>query len=163
MAKATIGIGSNLGDRQANLRLAEEGLALLPGTTVIATSRHYETAPVGPVQQQGMFLNGAVLIETTLSPAELLTGMQAIEARAGRLSREARVHWGPRELDMDILFYDDQIIQSDTLNIPHPQLHKRWFVLRPLADIAPEWVHPVLGKTVSELLEKLEYTCDRRD
>lgn len=158
MAKAYIGIGSNVGDRQAHLETARRGLASLALTELVVLSRAYETAPVGPVEQ-GMFLNAAACVETALSPAELLAGLGRIEAHAGRASKEARIHWGPRELDLDILFYDDLIINQDNLKVPHPQLENRWFVLRPLADIAPTLVHPKLGQTVEELLHRLEHRC----
>ncbi len=161
MAIALIGIGSNLGDRQAHLQLAREELARLPGTTLIDFSQSYETAPVGPVEQ-GMFLNASARLETQLSPRDLLAALQAIEKQAGRASREKRVHWGPRELDMDILFYDQQVLQEDDLVIPHPRLHERWFVLKPLADIAPTFEHPVLRKTVETLLYAVEHRCDLR-
>jgi 2-amino-4-hydroxy-6-hydroxymethyldihydropteridine diphosphokinase len=136
-------------------------LSQLPGTTLHAFSQIYETAPVGPVEQ-GMFLNAAAKVETSLSPRDLLTALQSIEQQAGRASRAERVHWGPRELDMDILFYDQQVLKEDDLTIPHPQLHKRWFVLKPLADIAPDFEHPVMHKTVDQLLYSVEHRCDLR-
>jgi dihydroneopterin aldolase/2-amino-4-hydroxy-6-hydroxymethyldihydropteridine diphosphokinase len=161
MAIALIGIGSNLGDRRTHLQFAREQLSQLPGTTLHAFSQIYETAPVGPVEQ-GMFLNAAAKVETSLSPRDLLTALQSIEQQAGRASRAERVHWGPRELDMDILFYDQQVLKEDDLTIPHPQLHKRWFVLKPLADIAPDFEHPVMHKTVDQLLYSVEHRCDLR-
>lgn len=161
MATATIGIGSNLGDRHAHIQHAFQSLATLPDTRVIATSSVYETAPVGPVEQ-GMFLNAAAALETRLPPLELLAGLQRIEAAAGRAGKEDRVRWGPRELDMDILFYDHLTLTLSGLVIPHPQLHKRWFVLKPLADVAPDFIHPELGKSITELLYDVEHRCDLR-
>lgn len=158
MAKAYIGIGSNLGDRQAHIEAAGKGLAHLALTQVTAMSKSYETSPVGPVDQ-GMFLNAAAVIETALSPMELLMGLQAIEKSQGRASRSDRTKWGPRELDLDILFYDQKIITQGELVLPHPQLHLRWFVLKPMAELAPDLVHPVNGKTIATLLEEVEHQC----
>ena len=155
MAKAFIGIGSNLGDRQAHLAMARAELAALPRTTLAAFSPVYETAPLGPVGQ-GAFLNAAARLETELDPYDLLDALQAIEAKAGREPPEKRRKWGPRVLDLDILLYDNRVVSGDDLVIPHPMMHERWFVLRPLADLAPRLVHPVLEMTIGDLLLYVE-------
>lgn len=150
-----IGIGANVGDRWANLDLAQRMLAQIPRTRLVKFSRVYETAPVGPVRQ-GDYLNAAAELETALEPADLLASLAAIEAASGREPRGQRQHWGPRTLDLDILLYDDRVVQSESLAVPHPRLHERWFVLRPLADLDPAMRHPVLGQTVGQLLADVE-------
>jgi 2-amino-4-hydroxy-6-hydroxymethyldihydropteridine diphosphokinase len=155
MARALIGIGSNVGDRAANIELARRGLAGLPRTKLVAFSGVYATAPVSHVPQ-GEFFNAAAALETTLEPAELLSHLMDIEAAAGRQPPGHRVKWGPRSLDLDILLYDDRVIDTDDLHVPHPAMHERWFVLKPLADVAPDAVHPVLKKTVAEMLVEVE-------
>ena len=127
---AYIGLGSNMGDRAGYLRLAVEGLG-----QVTAMSRVYETDPVGGPEDQGAFLNMVVTIDTALDPFTLLRQCQQLEAAA---MRQRRVHWGPRTLDVDILFYDDVTIDSPNLTIPHPHYGERRFVLAPLAEIAPD-------------------------
>jgi len=141
-----IALGTNLGDRLANLRTAIEGLA--PDVTMLAESHIYETPPWG-YEDQPSFLNMVVKAETDLEPAALLMFLKKLEVDLGR---EKSVRWGPRLIDLDILFYDDLIIESPPLVIPHPRLHERGFVLAPLADVAAEFIHPVLGKRVRELL-----------
>lgn len=141
-----LALGTNLGDRSANLRAAIG--ALLPEVKVLAESKIYETPPWG-IENQPAFLNMAVKCETTLKPEPLLKCLKQLEARLGR---EKSFRWGPRLIDLDILFYDDLLFESDALTLPHPRLHERAFVLVPLADIAPEYIHPVLRKTIRELL-----------
>lgn len=155
MAKAYVAMGSNMGDRQAHVEAGREGLSGLPGTRLLAMSRVYETEPVGPVVQ-GPFLNAVALLETQLSPQELYKGMQALEAREGRPPGEARQAWGPRTLDLDLLLYDELIVDTPGLTVPHPRMHERWFVLKPLVDVDPAARHPVLAKTAAELLEQWE-------
>ncbi|MFP4144373.1 MAG: 2-amino-4-hydroxy-6-hydroxymethyldihydropteridine diphosphokinase [Phycisphaeraceae bacterium] len=155
MAIALVALGSNLGDRRVQLERAAEALGALPRTRLIAMSRLHETAPVGGPAGQGPFLNAAAKLETDLAPRELLDAMQAIEAEAGRESSAERVHWGPRVLDLDLLLYDDRRIDEPGLTVPHPRMHERAFVLEPLAEIAPEAVHPRLGRPVRELLDDL--------
>lgn len=155
MTRVCIGIGTNVGDRRAHLALARRALAALPETRLLAFSDSYETAPVGPIDQ-GDFLNCAALIETAISPHDLLAHLRDIERQAGRPPEDHRVKWGPRPLDLDILLYDDLVMDEGDLVIPHPRMHERWFVLKPLADVAPHAVHPRLHVTVAELLDKVD-------
>lgn len=150
-----IGIGSNEGDRRGYLELARRGLAAIPGSWLVAFSRIYETPPVGPMPQAA-YLNAAAALSTELSPHELLTHLRAIEADAGRPPLEQRLRWGPRTLDLDILLYGDRVVTDEGLVIPHPMMHDRWFVLKPLADVAAEMVHPKLKMTVADLLARIE-------
>jgi 2-amino-4-hydroxy-6-hydroxymethyldihydropteridine diphosphokinase len=157
VAVAYLGIGSNLGDRQAHIQKAVALLREHEHVQVQAVSALIETEPEGGVPQ-GKFLNGAVKINTDLMPNDLLAALKSIERRCGRLPvRQAGTKTepnGPRSLDLDILLYDDVVIvEGKTLSIPHPRMAERSFVLRPLAEIAPEAVHPRLQKTVRELLE----------
>ena len=141
-----LALGTNLGDRLVNLRAAIN--ALPPDINVLAESKIYETPPWG-YEDQPTFLNMAVKCETDLDAASLLKRLKQIEVEVGRVES---VRWGPRQIDIDILFYDDLILESESLTIPHPRLHERAFVLIPLADIAVDFVHPVLNKTIKELL-----------
>jgi 2-amino-4-hydroxy-6-hydroxymethyldihydropteridine diphosphokinase len=155
MAKVFVGIGSNLGDRVAHIALARAELAALPRTKLVAVSPVYETAPLGSIPQ-GPYLNAAARLDTALDPYDLLDALHAIETKAGREPRSRRRKWGPRVLDLDILLYDNRVISSDELVVPHPLLHERWFVLRPLADLDPQLVHPLLEMTMGDLLLYLE-------
>jgi len=146
---AYIGLGSNLGDRQATLRQAVRRLGTYG--RVVAVSSLYETEPVG-YRDQPWFLNAVVALETTLGPRELLAALLAIERDFGR---ERTFRNAPRTLDLDLLLYDGLVEQSEDLSIPHPRLHERSFVLVPLAEIAPELSHPLFAVPVRVLLERL--------
>jgi len=162
MIRAFIGIGSNLGDRQGYIDLARKQLAGLPDTQVTGFSSVYETEPVGPVEQ-GSFLNAVAELSTGLAPTDLLAGLQEIEQLAGRSAEQRQVKWGPRTLDLDILLYADQVIELGALQIPHPQMHRRAFVLRPLADLDATLMHPQLNLTVEQMLTQLEEQAARHD
>lgn len=146
MPTAYIGLGSNLGDREATIQAA---IAALPG--VVAVSRLRETAPFG-VLDQPPFLNGAAVIETTLSPRELLDKLLAIERELGR---ERRERWGPRTIDLDLLLYGDAVVDEPGLTVPHPRLQERRFALEPLHELDPELVVPGRGP-VADLLSELD-------
>ena len=148
---ACIALGSNIGDKEQYLKGAVSALDQIRGCHVTKVSSFLATAPYG-VTEQDDFLNGALLLRTLLTPEELLDELHRIEQEAGR---ERIIHWGPRTLDLDIIFYDDLICGDDNLCIPHVEMHKRDFVLRPLHEIEPYWHHPCTGKTVREMLEDL--------
>jgi 2-amino-4-hydroxy-6-hydroxymethyldihydropteridine diphosphokinase len=142
-----LSLGSNVGDRLEHLRAALAALAGRDRTHVGAFSRAYETEPVGEVQQS-RFLNMAVEIETVLEPLELLDCIKGIETGLGR---QPGVRWGPRTIDIDIVLWGAERIDTDRLTVPHKEFRKRAFVLEPLAEIAPEAVDPCTGKTIAEL------------
>lgn len=150
MIDAYLGLGSNLGDREAMLRAAIAALEAAPGVRVTAISSLYETPPWGPVPQ-GPYLNACVALETTLSPRELLTLCLVIERDHGR---ERAIRWGPRTLDMDVLLYGDETINEEGLIVPHPRMSERAFVLVPLAEIAPGL--RIGGRAIGEILAGVE-------
>lgn len=145
-----LALGSNLDNRLANLKAAVSNLT--PQMTVKNKSAVYETPPWG-FKDQAAFLNQVVMAETYLEPEALLAHLKRLEVALGRVQSFEN---GPRLIDIDILFFDDAIIDTVSIAVPHPRLHKRAFVLVPLADVAPEFVHPVLRKSVSELLEEVD-------
>lgn len=157
MQNVYLGLGSNLGDREANLLGALDQVASLPTTSLSARSPIYETPPMGP-QDQGAYLNAAVQIQTALSPLDLLASLQQIELQLGRADVNDRRRWGSREIDIDILIFGSQVINHTDLTVPHPGMHKRWFVLKPLSDIAAHLVHPLLGERIADLFEAVEAT-----
>lgn len=145
---AVLHLGSNLGDRRRNLAEARRLIALRCGN-IIRSSALYETAPWGPADQPD-YLNQALVLETALSSDLLLRELQKIENEKGR---ERNIHWGPRTLDIDILFFNRDIINQPNLSIPHPRISERRFVLLPLAEIIPDYIHPESGKSIKELLD----------
>jgi 2-amino-4-hydroxy-6-hydroxymethyldihydropteridine diphosphokinase len=144
-----IGLGSNLGDRKANIREAEDRLSKLPETRILKASSLYESEPLGDAKT--WFVNNVLEIETDFEPDELLKRTRGIEAAMGR-KRVKGKRWGSRIIDLDILLFDNQTVSKRTLKIPHPEMHKRRFVLLPLSELAPHVSHPQLGASISELL-----------
>lgn len=146
-----VALGSNLGDKQAYLDGAVEALRTDPCIRLTQVSSYLVTAPYGGVEQDD-FLNGAVELKTLYDPQELLDRLHEIEQNA---NRKRLVHWGPRTLDLDILFYDDLVQDDPSLTLPHPDMQNRDFVLRPMAELAPNFLHPVFQKTIGQLLKEL--------
>lgn len=149
--EAFVAFGSNLGDKEKFIDEAIEALSNLPQINIVAISDKIVTKPYGNVEQD-VFLNGVMKIETLLPADELLQILQKVEEHAGR---ERKIHWGPRTLDLDIIFYDDDIISEDDLIVPHPDMKNRDFVLKPLMQIAPYKLHPVYRKTISDMYAEL--------
>lgn len=149
---AYIALGSNLGDRELNLLRAVGEIGKLPAGRITGLSSFYETSPVG-VSDQPLFYNAVLRLSTGLSAHDLLERLQQIESTV--FARTRTVRWGPRTMDLDLLLFGDEVIDDDTLTVPHPRLAERRFVLQPLCDIAPDLVHPVLAQSVADLLAGL--------
>jgi 2-amino-4-hydroxy-6-hydroxymethyldihydropteridine diphosphokinase len=160
LALAAAALGANLEEPARQLREAAAILAQTPGLSLVKASQVYLTAPVGPAGQN-WYHNQAILYRCELKPRELLRVLLNAETRMGRIRRE---HWGPRIIDLDLLFYGDLVLEEPDLTVPHPRLAERVFVLEPLNEIAPQWLHPVLGLTVAQLWAKipLEERTSRR-
>ena len=152
MHSVYIGFGSNIGDRLAHIQNAIHALSTTEGITLQKISSIYQTDPVG-YEAQAQFLNGVAAVQTDLPPLSLLRTLKDIEAVVGR---QHRIRWGPREIDLDILIYGALCLETKKLIIPHPEMHRRRFVLAPLAEVAPDLVHPVLKETIQTLLQGLE-------
>jgi 2-amino-4-hydroxy-6-hydroxymethyldihydropteridine diphosphokinase len=142
-----------MGDREGYIRSALKLLDEMPGASVISVSSFHETEPVG-YTEQAKFINAVAKVETTLGAHELLGVCLGIESRLGRVRT---ITWGPRTIDLDILLYGEEVIDTDDLKVPHPLMHEREFVLVPLCEIAPEAYHPVLKKTAREMLRALAH------
>ena len=149
---AYISAGSNMGDRLQNCRKGVEALTEADNSRILAQSRIYKTEPVD-YEDQNWFVNMVVKLETALDPFQLLDHIKHIQRAAGRIKDSIR--FGPRILDLDIILYDNRIIESDCLVVPHPRMHKRRFVLKPICDIDPAVIHPVLNKEMQILLDEL--------
>jgi 2-amino-4-hydroxy-6-hydroxymethyldihydropteridine diphosphokinase len=149
--RAAIALGSNLGDSLITLESALQVLSQTPEIGVESRSHWYQTKAVGPPQPD--YLNGCALLQVALSPQELLETLLATEAKFGRVRRE---RWGPRVLDLDLLLFDDVVVNLPGLQIPHPRMTERAFVLVPLAEIAPDWIEPITGKPIAELAQTVD-------
>jgi 2-amino-4-hydroxy-6-hydroxymethyldihydropteridine diphosphokinase len=149
---AYIALGSNVGRREKNIEAALNALQTTRGVEVVKVSSLFETEPVGGPEEQPKFINAAAHLRTALSPERLLAVCTRIEDLLGR---KRDIRWGPRTIDLDLLIYEHEIRADPDLTLPHPLMHERRFVLEPLAEIAPDLVHPVLEQTVSEILRDL--------
>ena len=148
---SAIALGSNLGDSRATLENALRTLAQTPGISVKTCSSWYKTAPIGPSQPD--YLNGCAILSVQLNPQDLLKTLLSIEDQFGRIRQE---RWGARTLDLDLLLFDDLILDTPELQIPHPRMTQRAFVLVPLAEIVPDWIEPVSGKTIAQILKNVD-------
>lgn len=148
--KAAIGLGSNIGPSRDILETALAQLAKTPGIILASHSSWYETKPIGPPQPD--YLNGCAILDVKLTPLDLLNKLLEIEAKAGRRRQQ---RWGPRTLDLDLLLYENLIVEEDVLTIPHPRMCERAFVLVPLAEIAGDWIEPISKKAIATLLEQV--------
>jgi 2-amino-4-hydroxy-6-hydroxymethyldihydropteridine diphosphokinase len=157
---AAVALGSNLGDREQHLKRAQALLEKTPGVVLLRRSAWHETEPVGGPEGQGPYLNGAALLETTLGAEELLAALHAIEDRLGR-DRASEGPDGARTLDLDLLWFGDEVCDTDALRLPHPRMEERLFVLAPLAEVAPDHSLPGCGRTVRERLEELRAAAEQ--
>jgi 2-amino-4-hydroxy-6-hydroxymethyldihydropteridine diphosphokinase len=148
---AFVGLGANIGNRKETLQRALAAISALPGTSLSAQSSFYETEPVGAAPGDPFYLNAVVQIETALSARELLTEFLLIEKKEGRTRTVLNA---PRTLDIDLLFFGQEVIEEGDLEVPHPRIHLRKFNLIPLAEIAPQWIHPLFKKTIMDLLKE---------
>jgi 2-amino-4-hydroxy-6-hydroxymethyldihydropteridine diphosphokinase len=151
VTKCAIALGSNLGDSLAILKSAIHTLNSQPEISVKSHSSWYQTVPIGPPQPD--YINACAILEVALAPEALLAQLLETETKFNRIRREK---WGPRTLDLDLLFYDNLILETPTLTLPHPRIAERAFVLVPLAEIAPDWVHPVTGSAIDRLLQAVD-------
>ncbi|MBD2480478.1 2-amino-4-hydroxy-6-hydroxymethyldihydropteridine diphosphokinase [Planktothrix sp. FACHB-1365] len=151
LTPVAIALGSNLGNSKNNVETALNILNNNPNIHVKSCSSWYQTAPIGPPQPD--YINGCAILDVQLKPDHLLETLLAVENQLGRIRRE---RWGPRTLDLDLLLFDDLIWETPMLEIPHPRMRERAFVLVPLAEIAPNWVDPITGKTIIQLLETVD-------
>lgn len=158
MPVCLLGLGSNIGDREASLRGAITEINALPDVQLIRHSDWHASRPVGGPPNQGEFLNGAAVIETTIAPLPLLDELQKIEMRHGRESAE---RWSPRTLDIDILLYDNEVAETEMITLPHPRMSFRRFVLDPATEIAPKMLHPIIGWPIERLLLHLNMASDQ--
>jgi 2-amino-4-hydroxy-6-hydroxymethyldihydropteridine diphosphokinase len=149
--KAYVGLGSNLGEREAMIRLALDDLARLPATKLVRASSLYDTEPMGDVDQPN-FLNAVAQLETELTARQLLWNLLLVERRLGRVRTRP---WGPRTIDLDLLLFGNQIVDEPELRLPHPEILRRSFVLVPLVELDPLLVHPVTGETLVAHLSRL--------
>lgn len=149
--KTFVGLGSNLGEREAMIRAALDALGQLPETTLVRASSLYDTEAVGDVDQPN-FLNAVAQLDTELTARQLLWNLLLIEKRLGRVRTQ---RWGPRLIDLDLLLYGQQVIEETDLRVPHPEITRRSFVLVPLVELDPMLVHPVTGETLLHLLSRL--------
>ncbi len=152
MHTAIISVGSNIGNKQDNCQKGIDRLMASGNATLVKASRFYRTSPVDYLDQE-WFVNAAVKFETILEPLELLEVLKAVQQQCGRT--KSGIRFGPRVLDLDIIFYDRLVMNTPTLEIPHPRMHKRRFVLKPICDIDPAIIHPVLKQEMQILLKRL--------
>jgi 2-amino-4-hydroxy-6-hydroxymethyldihydropteridine diphosphokinase len=157
MGLAVIAMGGNLGDVRTGFVAARADLEALQGTTAIDSSALYQSKPLGPPGQPD-YLNAVLLLRTDRDPKELLCILQGIERKYGRIRGE---RWAARTLDLDMIAYDAIVLDSETLILPHPRMHERMFVLQPMCDVLPDWIHPKLGKSARTLLNEL-VACGNR-
>ena len=151
LTESAIALGSNIGDSLRTLEAAIETLAQTPGISLSAKSSWYKTKPVGPPQPD--YLNGCAILQVEMNPQMLLETLLQIEQQFGRIRQE---RWGPRLLDLDLLLYDGLVLDTPNLQIPHPRMKERAFVLVPLTEIAPDWVEPISGSAIKDLVTKVD-------